>query len=90
VFVFRVLVACAWVLSLFAPRAVLGDTQYFPIPSVSTSRNDGNDVGLIVPILHSDPDGELKNLFAPMLIQNSIVGTRGALNWFHYEPGNRQ
>jgi outer membrane protein assembly factor BamA len=25
-----------------------------------------------------------------MLIQNSIVGTRGGINWFHYEPGNRQ
>jgi len=90
VFLLRVLMACAWILSLCAPENVVADTQYFPIPSVSTSRNDGNDVGLIVPILHSDQDGELKNLFAPMLIQNSIVGTRGALNWFHYEPGNRQ
>jgi outer membrane protein assembly factor BamA len=90
VFVLRVLMASAWVLSLCAPQTATADTQYFPIPSVSTTRNDGNDVGLIVPILHSDQDGELRNLLAPMLIQNSIVGTRGALNWFHYEPGNRQ
>ncbi|HET6673874.1 MAG TPA: BamA/TamA family outer membrane protein [Nitrospiraceae bacterium] len=90
VFVFRVLAACAWALSLCAPWRAAADTQYFPIPSVSTSKNDGSDVGLIVPILHSDADGELKNLMAPMLIHNSIVGTRGAFNWFHYEPGNRQ
>ena len=45
VFVLRVLVACAWILSLCAPWELLADTQYFPIPSVSTSRNDGNDVG---------------------------------------------
>ena len=66
------------------------DVEYFPIPSVSTSKNDGNDAGLIVPILTTDPDGELKYLVAPMLIRNSIVGTRGAINVFRYEPGGRE
>ena len=66
------------------------DVEYFPIPSVSTSKNDGNDAGLIVPILATDPDGELKYLVAPMLIRNSIVGTRGAINVFRYEPGGRE
>jgi outer membrane protein assembly factor BamA len=64
--------------------------EYFPIPAISTSKNDGNDAGLIVPILKTDPDGELKYLFAPMLIHNSIVGTRGAINLFQYEPGGRE
>lgn len=89
VFVFRVLVACACLVELCPPRA-WADTQIFPIPSVSTSKNDGSDAGLIVPILISDPDGELKYLMAPMLIQNSIVGTRGAFNLFRYEPGGRE
>ena len=57
---------------------------------MSTSKNDGNDAGLIVPILITDPDGELKYLLAPMLIQNSIVGTRGTFNLFRYDPGGRQ
>jgi outer membrane protein assembly factor BamA len=90
VLILRVTAACVWMLTLCGPRIVGADTQYFPVPSVSSTRNDGNDVGLIVPILHSDAEGELKNLMAPMLIQNSIVGTRAAFNWFHYEPGNRQ
>src|SRR5512139_2930437 len=77
-------VGMAWVESARA------DTQVFPIPSASTSKNDGNDAGLIVPILKSDPDGELRYLVAPMLIHNSIVGTRGAINLFHYEPGGRE
>jgi outer membrane protein assembly factor BamA len=68
----------------------LADTQVIPVPSVSTTRNDGNDVGLIMPILVTDPDGELKYLMAPMVIRNSIVGTRGAFNFFQYEPGGRQ
>lgn len=66
------------------------ETQWFPIPSASTTRNDGNDAGLIVPILITDPDGELKYLMAPMFIRNSIVGTRGTFNLFRYDPGGRQ
>jgi outer membrane protein assembly factor BamA len=66
------------------------DTQIFPIPSASTSKNDGNDAGLIVPVLITDPDGELKYLLAPMVIKNSIVGTRGTFNLFRYDPGGRQ
>ena len=66
------------------------DVQYFPIPSVSTSKNDGSDAGLIVPILITDPDGELKYIVSPMIVKNSIVGTRGALNIFRYEPGGRE
>ena len=72
------------------PEHVGAGVEYFPIPAVSTSKNDGNDAGLIVPILKTDSDGELKYLAAPMLIHNSIVGTRGAINLFQYEPGGRQ
>ncbi|HJT20204.1 MAG TPA: BamA/TamA family outer membrane protein [Nitrospira sp.] len=66
------------------------DTQVFPVPSASTSKNDGNDAGLIVPILITDPDGELKYLMAPMLIHNSIVGMRGTFNLWRYDTGGRQ
>lgn len=72
------------------PELVGAGVEYFPIPAVSTSKNDGNDVGLIVPILSTDPDGELKYLVAPMVVHNSIVGTRGALNLFRYDPGGRE
>ena len=71
-------------------RPAAADTQIFPIPSVSTSKNDGSDAGLIVPILITDPDGELKYLMAPMIIKNSIVGTRGTFNLFRYDTGGRQ
>jgi outer membrane protein assembly factor BamA len=72
------------------PDCARADVQYFPIPAVSTSKNDGNDTGLIFPILFTDPDGELKYLLAPMLVRNSIVGTRGSFNMFRYEPGGRE
>ncbi len=72
------------------PDCAQADVQYFPIPAVSTSKNDGNDTGLIFPILITDPDGELKYLVAPMFVQNSIVGSRGSFNLFRYEPGGRE
>jgi outer membrane protein assembly factor BamA len=72
------------------PEHAGAGVEYFPIPAVSTSKNDGNDAGLIVPILKTDPDGELKHILAPMLIHNSIVGMRGAINLFQYEPGGRE
>ena len=65
------------------------ETSYFPIPSVSTSKNDGNDAGLIVPVLITDPDGELRYIHAPMLIHNSYLGVRGTYNLFRYDPGGR-
>ena len=76
--------------AILLPEYAEADTQYFPIPAVSTSKNDGNDAGLIVPILTTNPDGELKHLVAPMLIHNSYLGARGSLNIFRYEPGGSQ
>lgn len=86
-----ILTVCLWAGSAAACLVpAWADTQVIPVPSVSTTRNDGNDLGLIMPILITDPDGELKYLMAPMVIRNSIVGTRGAFNFFQYEPGGRQ
>jgi outer membrane protein assembly factor BamA len=72
------------------PEDAGAGVEYFPIPAVSTSKNDGNESGLIVPILSTNPDGELKYLVAPMIVHNSIVGTRGSLNLFRYDHGGRQ
>ena len=72
------------------PQSVYADVSYFPVPSVSTSKNDGNDVGLIVPTLVTTPEGELRYVIAPMFVVNSIVGARGSLNLFRYEPGGRE
>jgi outer membrane protein assembly factor BamA len=72
------------------PEHARAGVEYIPIPAVSTSKNDGNEAGLIVPILSTNPDGELKYIVAPMIVHNSIVGTRGSLNLFRYDHGGRQ
>ena len=86
-----ILLLMLWGISLLlTPATGRAETQYFPLPAVGNSKNDGSDGGLIVPILITDPDGDLKDLIAPMVIYNSIVGVRGTVNYFHYEPGGRQ
>ncbi len=83
-----------WMLPVLAEVLPTGrasaETSYFPIPTVSTTRNDGNDAGLIVPILMTEPTGDLKYIMAPMFVVNSIVGARGSFNLFRYEPGGRE
>jgi outer membrane protein assembly factor BamA len=83
-----VLVAVAVLLWLSSPA--VAEVQYFPIPAVGTSKNDGSDAGVIVPIVVTKPDGELNYIVAPMFIVNTIVGARGTLNLFRYEPGGRE
>lgn len=77
-------------LCLAAPSELQAEVKLFPIPAVSSSKNDGNDIGLIVPALFTGPDGDLKYLVAPMVVYNSIVGTRGTVNLFRYEPGGKE
>lgn len=75
---------------LFSVSPSWGKVEYFPVPAVSSSKNDGSDAGLIVPILITDTDGELRYIVAPMFIVNSIVGSRGTLNIFRYGKGGQQ
>jgi outer membrane protein assembly factor BamA len=88
---------CGLILFSFGPIILLGvpqlvhaDVSYFPVPSFSTSKNDGNDAGFIVPTLVTTPEGELRYVIAPMFVVNSIVGARGSLNLFRYESGGRE
>lgn len=74
----------------FSLNPAHAEMKFFPIPAVSTSKNDGNDIGMIVPALITGPDGDLKYLVAPMVVHNSIVGTRGTVNLFRYEPGGKE
>ncbi len=78
----------AWFLAVAvwfcSPPLGWGETEYFLVPAFATSKNDGQSGGLIVPILKTDPDGELRGLVAPMFIQNSFTGASGTVNVFGY------
>lgn len=60
------------------------EETYFVIPAVATSKNDGVDVGLIVPYLFADDEGRITRIIAPMYIHNEFLGSRLTLNLFQY------
>ncbi len=88
---FGALIALIWALEgVCFPSLGAAEVKVIPVPAVGTSKNDGSDGGLILPILITEPSGDLKYIIAPLLIRNSIVGTRGAINIFRYDPGGRE
>jgi len=72
------------------PSSVCAEQSFFAVPAISTSKNDGQDFGIIVPVLDSDEEGNLRSLLAPMLVHNSFLGVRGTVNYFRYWSGGRQ
>src|SRR3989449_3487929 len=60
------------------------ERSYFVIPAVGTSKNDGVDVGVIVPYVLADDEQRVTKIIAPMFIHNEFVGSRAAINVFEY------
>lgn len=65
-------------------EACAEERSYFVIPAVATSKNDGVDVGVIVPYIFADDEGRVTQIVAPMYIHNEFVGSRATLNLFRY------
>lgn len=80
-------VASAYALGLLLvplTEALAEERSYFVIPAVAASKNDGVDVGVIVPYIFADGEGRITKIVAPMYIHNEFVGSRGTINLFRY------
>lgn len=86
-----VAVVCA-VGSLFLLRAeaCAEERSYFVIPAVATAKNDGVDIGVIVPYIFADGEGRVTKIIAPMYIHNEFMGSRATLNLFRYPARGEQ
>lgn len=82
-----VAMVCLALTGSIIPSSVCAEKSFFLVPAISTSKNDGQDFGLIVPVLDSDEEGNLRSLWAPMVIHNSFLGVRGTVNYFRYWSG---
>jgi outer membrane protein assembly factor BamA len=60
------------------------DWNYFLIPAIANSKNDGVDLGVIAPFIFNDADGRINKIIAPMYVHNEFLGSRGTLNLFKY------
>ncbi len=77
-------------LLLLWSEAYAEEQSYFVIPAVATSKNDGVDVGFIVPYLFADDEGRITKIIAPMYIHNEFLGSRATLNLFRYPARGEQ
>src|SRR5438132_2098573 len=75
---------CVLALTPLATAQAASDWNYFLIPAVSNSKNDGLDVGLIAPFIFNDRDGRINKIIAPMYVHNEFLGSRETLNFFKY------
>jgi len=76
---------CAMAAALLSPfPASAEERSYFVIPAVGTSKNDGVDVGVIVPYVIADDEQRITKIIAPLFIHNEFAGFRGAINVFEY------
>lgn len=71
-------------------EAAADERSYFVIPAVATSKNDGTDVGVIVPYIFADDEGRVTQIVAPMYIHNEFVGSRATINLFRYPARGEQ
>lgn len=78
--------------SLLLPWAEVAaeERSYFVIPAVATSKNDGVDVGVIVPYILADDEGRVTQIVAPMYIHNEFLGSRATINIFRYPARGEQ
>ena len=71
-------------------EAAAEERSYFVIPAVATSKNDGTDVGVIVPYIFADDEGRITKIIAPMYIHNEFLGSRATINLFRYPARGEQ
>ena len=71
-------------------KAQAEERSYFVIPVVATAKNDGVDVGVIVPYIFADDEGRVTKIIAPMYIHNEFVGSRATINLFRYPARGEQ
>jgi len=78
------LAAMLALIGLSTANAEARDWNYFLIPAIANSKNDGVDVGIIAPVIFNDKDGRITQIIAPMYVHNEFLGSRGTFNLFKY------
>ncbi len=75
-----------------ALKALPAKSEYtvIPLPSFSYNRNEQYWVGAITPILKTDSNGHIRDIWAPQYLFNPLVGHGGSLSYFGYPSDNEQ
>ncbi len=69
---------------------VKSEYSVIPLPSFSYNRNERYWAGAITPILKTDSNGHIRDIWAPQYLFNPLVGHGGSLSYFGYPSDNEQ
>lgn len=61
-----------------------------PLPAFTYNRNERYWIGGLMPILKSNPKGEVTDIFAPQYLHNPSIGETVSLNYFGYPSDTEQ
>ena len=66
------------------------DLTFIPLPAFAYNRNERYWAGGLMPILKTNPRGEITDLVAPQYLYNQFVGHNGSLNYYGYRSDTAQ
>ena len=67
-----------------------GGYNVIPLPAFSYARNESYWIGGLVPILKSNTNDEVEDIFAPQYLHNRFVGETFTLNYYVYRSDTTQ
>ncbi len=62
----------------------------FPVPEIATDPNSGTTIGILPVFLFTDDHGEIKNIIAPDVAINTILGATGNFRYLAYPSSDTQ
>jgi hypothetical protein len=63
---------------------VRGQYTYIPLPAFAYNRNEKYWIGALMPVLRSNANDEIQDIFAPQYLHNQYVGETVSLNYYGY------
>jgi surface antigen Omp85-like protein len=63
---------------------VRGGYSYIPLPAFSYNRNEKYWVGALMPVLRSNEQDQVQDIFAPQYLHNQYIGETLSLNYYGY------
>ena len=61
-----------------------------PVPEIETDPNSGQTYGVLAAMLFTDKQGEINNILAPDIINNSTLGPGGTFRYLGYPSSDEQ
>lgn len=78
----------SWTSSIFHPSQ--WPFSLFPVPEVATDPNEGTTVGVLPVLLFTDEHHQIRNIVAPDIAGNTILGATGNFRFLSYPSSDTQ